>query len=58
MAYMQMDISVQGKIDPESSKRAFDFLDVDSEEIEKCIEDSFEEPGNYQSDNKILREDA
>jgi hypothetical protein len=35
-----------------------DFLDVDPEEIEKCVEDSFEEPGNYQSDNKILREDA
>ena len=33
-------------------------MDVDADEIEKCVEDSFEEPGNYQSDNKILREDA
>lgn len=26
-------------------------------EIEKCVNNSFETPGNYQSDNKLLKED-
>jgi len=58
MAYMQMDISSYQKLSKESSDRALKFLDVEAEEIENCVMDSFEEPGNYQSDNKILREDS
>ena len=33
-------------------------LDISSDVITKCIDDSFEVPGDYSSDNKILREDT
>jgi len=58
MAYMQMDIAREQKFTRESSDRALDFLEIDADEIEKCVNNSFEEPGNYQSDNTILREDS
>lgn len=32
-------------------------LGLDHEVIHKCIEDSFDVPGDYQSDNKLLRDD-
>ena len=57
MVYMQMDIAFRDELTKENSDRAFEFLDVDPAVIEKCVNDSFEEPGNYQSDNKILRAD-
>lgn len=57
MVYMQMDIAFRNELTKENSDRAFDFLDINSDDIEKCVNDSFVEPGNYQSDNKILRED-
>lgn len=57
MVYMQMDIAFRNELTKENSDRAFDFLDINPNDIEKCVNDSFVEPGNYQSDNKILRED-
>lgn len=32
-------------------------MKIDHEEIEKCVNNSFERPGDYQSENKILKED-
>lgn len=54
---MQMDIAFRNELTKENSDRAFEYLGVEPEDIEKCVNNSFEEPGNYQSDNKILKED-
>lgn len=57
MVYMQTEIAFRLEFSKENSDRGFDFLDIDPEEIEKCVNNSFDVPGNFQSDNRILRED-
>lgn len=57
MVYMQTEIAFRQEFSKENSDRGFEFLDIDPEEIERCVNNSFDIPGNYQSDNRILRED-
>lgn len=35
----------------------FQTLNIDADYISKCVQDSFYEPGNYQSDNRFFKED-
>ena len=42
-----MDIAFSGELSKINSDRAFNTLDIDAEEIEKCVNNSFEIPGNY-----------
>ena len=39
------------------SHKGFKFIGVDFHVIEECVSNSFEEPGNMMSDNKLLKED-
>lgn len=51
-------ISIQsGKYGEKDYVKGLEFIDVSRSDIDKCVEDSFVEPGNYQSENKILKED-
>ena len=47
MVYMQIDISFRKELNKDNSDRAFEFLEIDSDMIEKCVNNSFEEPGNF-----------
>ena len=38
-------------------RHSFKVLELDLTEINECVENSFDEVGNYESDNKFLRED-
>ena len=40
-----------------NSYKAMEMLNINPENIKKCVEDSFATPGDYQSDNRILKED-
>lgn len=57
MVYMQTQIAFRQELNKEASDRGFEFLDIDAEEIEKFVNNSFDIAGDYQSDNRILRED-
>jgi len=47
MVYMQIDVSFRKELSKENSDRAFEYLNIDSDMIEKCVNDSFDEPGNF-----------
>ena len=46
------------KFTEDCSNKVLRDLDIDHKLIDKCINDSFVISGDYQSDNKILAEDA
>lgn len=47
----------EGRFGIDVSHKGFRFIGVDFKAIEECVRNSFVEPGNIMSDNKILRED-
>ena len=57
MVFMQMQIAYNEKLDKDETDVGFEFLDIDPEVIEKCVNNSFAEPGNYESENRILKAD-
>lgn len=57
MVFMQMQIAYNERLDKEQTDTGFEFLGIDPEEIENCVNNSFAEPGNYDSENRILKED-
>jgi hypothetical protein len=46
-----------GQLNQDWSDSILHEIGIDTEEIHDCVENSFEEPGNYKSDNKLLKED-
>ena len=57
MVYLQTEIAYRKEFSKENSDNAFEFLEISNEEIEKCVNNSFDVPGDYQSENRILKED-
>ena len=45
------------KLTKSVSDMALSHISMDSDKVERCVNASFDEPGNYLSDNKYLRED-
>jgi hypothetical protein len=39
------------------SKEVLEELEIKTQDIDECVRASFETPGDFESDNKILRED-
>ena len=54
--YMQHSME-DGQLLEQPSVTIMKALGIKPEEIKTCVEQSFEEPGNFQSDNRILKED-
>ena len=57
MVFLQSQISFYKEFSKENSDSALELLEIDPKEIELCVNNSFDFPGNYQSDNRFLRED-
>ena len=57
MTFMQLEIMKDQQITIANSERALSHIGISPEEVNDCVENSFVEPGNYQSENRILKED-
>ena len=47
----------KGRISDKEAEKALGYTGLTLETVQKCVNESFIEEGNYQSDNKYLRED-
>ena len=57
MTFMQLEIMKNQAITIKSSNEALTHIGLDHKEVDTCVENSFVEPGNYQSENLLLKED-
>jgi len=54
---VQLDCLRNGEIHPRCTNRHLHEVNLDSQQVQDCIDDSFEVRGDHTSDNKYLRED-
>lgn len=56
--YTLLDFTVNlGYFQPTSSYLVLDSMNINRDVVHKCMEDSFDTSGDFNTDNKILRED-
>ena len=57
MYAMNTLVLAQGELTKSWSTRVLEQIGISPQEINLCVNNSFAEPGNYQSENRFLKED-